>query len=292
VARDGRALVGREGVRIELSALAPGAKTERDLSWFDYSYLGDISKDGKTILFSEQGSGGGRFYTTYIRKTDGSPAVRLGDGAALALSPDERWAFVEVLKVPPQLQLLPTGAGEPRLVSSGEITPQLVFGGWLPDGSGVVIGGTEKGHAPRLYLLYPDSGKMRPITPEGFIAYAAPLSPDGRQVTTLSPDGNPVICSLADAKPQTIAGLEQGSLPIGWSADGKFLYVISGTQFPITILRLNLDTHRTETWKIIAPADLAGANGIPDIRITPDGKAYAYTYGRVLDDLYLVTGLK
>ncbi len=81
-------------------------------------------------------------------------------------------------------------------------------------------------------------------------------------------------------------------MPVGWSADSRFLYVISRTQFPVTILRFDFQTHRAETWKTLAPTDLAGAGGIADFHITPDGKAYAYSYARVLDDLYLVTGLK
>jgi Tol biopolymer transport system component len=274
------------------SALPPGEKTERDLSWFDYSFLGDISHDGKTVLFSEQASGGGPLYTTYIRKTDGSPAVRLGDGAALSLSPDGRWALALLPKVPTELQLLPTGAGEARLLSLGEITPQMVTSGWLPDGSAVVVGGTEKGHAARLYLFHPDSGKARPITPEGYISLMAPLSPDRREAATLSPEGDPVLCAMAGGKPEKIQGLEPGNVPVGWTADGKSLYILSSRHIPVTIFRLNLETHHKEAWKTISPADRAGVVGIPIIRITPDGKAYAYTFGRNLDDLYLVTGLK
>jgi Tol biopolymer transport system component len=290
--RSGHALVTLEVVRAELSALAPGGTTERDLSWFDYSYLGDISNDGKTILLSEEGSGGGPFSATYIRKTDGSSAVRLGEGYPLSLSPDERWALALIPKDPPQLQLLPTGAGEPRLISLGGITPHYVGSGWLPDGSAVVIAGTERGHARRLYLLNPDSGQARPITPEGYFSYIAALSPDGRRVATLSSEGFLAICPLAGGKPETIAGLEVHTSPAGWSTDGKFLYVVSGQQFPVTILRLNLETHRQEIWKTIAPTDLAGTWVVPNFRVAPDGKAYAYTYGRELDDLYLVSGLK
>jgi eukaryotic-like serine/threonine-protein kinase len=292
VSSDGRVLISREGVRYEISALPPGANRERDLGWFDISYLGDISRDGKTILFSEEGSGAGPLYTTYIRKTDGSPAVRLGDGGGMSLSPDGRWALALLPKVPTQLQLLPTGAGESRIISLDGITPQNSFSGWLPDGSGVVVAGSEKGLAARLYLYHPDSGKVDAITPEGYVSVVAPLSPDGLQVATLSPEHDPVICLVEGGKPEKIQGLEPGNLPVSWSADSKFLYVISGTQFPITIFRLNLETHRKEAWKTIAPEDTAGAFGIPDIRITPDGKAYAYTFIRFLDDLYLVTGIK
>jgi eukaryotic-like serine/threonine-protein kinase len=292
VSSNGRALIGREGNRVELSALAPGAKSERDMSWFDYSYLADISSDGKTILFSEDGSGGGPLYTTYIRKTDGSPAVRLGDGGANSLSPDGRWALALLPKVQGELKLLPTGAGEPRVLSLGDINPQYLLSGWLPDGSGAVIAGAEKGHAPRLYLFNISSGEVEPITPEGYLSTVAPLSPNGRMIATRSPQGDPVICSLAGGEPEKIQGLDPGNFPVGWTTDGKSLYVMASPQFPVTIFKLNLQTHRREAWRTISPSDVAGAVGVPVMRITPDGKAYAYTFVRVLDDLYLVKGLK
>ena len=58
---------------------ADGAK-ERELSWFDYSTVADLSADGKTLLFYEWGEGVGAKPTIFIRKTDGSDAVRLGEG--------------------------------------------------------------------------------------------------------------------------------------------------------------------------------------------------------------------
>jgi eukaryotic-like serine/threonine-protein kinase len=292
VSNNGRTLLMREGVRFGLSALPAGAKTESDLSWFDYSYLGDISTDGKTVLFSEQASGGGPLYTTYIRKMDGSPAVRLGDGAGISLSPDGRWALALIPKVPTQLQLLPTGAGEPQAISLGDVIPQFTFSGWLPDSSGVVVGGAEMGHAARLYLFSPDSGKIRPITPEGYISSVAPISPDGKQIATDSPQRVGVICPIAGGKPEPIQGLGPGDRAIGWSKDSRVLYVISAPTFPVTIFKLDLQTHRKEAWRTISPEDLAGAQPTSNFRVTPDGGAYAYTFARTLDDLYLAVGLK
>ena len=36
---------------------------------------------------------GGLSYAVYVRKTDGSPAVLLGEGGAVSLSPDGKWAY-------------------------------------------------------------------------------------------------------------------------------------------------------------------------------------------------------
>jgi Tol biopolymer transport system component len=100
VSRDGRLLVARSSWRREVVGVSAEAK-EQDLSWLDYSYPADLSKDGRTLLFDEEGEGGGTwragrfFYTAYMRSTDGSPAVRLGEGSAVAISPDGRWVVTQ-----------------------------------------------------------------------------------------------------------------------------------------------------------------------------------------------------
>jgi len=118
--------------RREVMALYGGETKERDLSWLDYSYPADLSSDGKTILFDEEGVGGGvqygntkeLTYEVYIRNTDGSPAIRLGEGGANALSPDQKWVIVQTPGVPNQLRLLPTGAGETQPLTNDSINHQ------------------------------------------------------------------------------------------------------------------------------------------------------------------------
>ncbi len=65
VARDGRVLLTHDVNRVGLTALAPGETAERDLSWFDWSLISDLSADGRVVLFSETGEGGGAGYSTY-----------------------------------------------------------------------------------------------------------------------------------------------------------------------------------------------------------------------------------
>ena len=96
------------------SRSAPTAKTQ-NLSWLDWSRSPSLSEDGETVVFTEEEEGGGPGYSVYLRKTDGSPAVRLGEGEALALSPDGKWVLSAIVRLDPApLVLLPTGAGEPK----------------------------------------------------------------------------------------------------------------------------------------------------------------------------------
>jgi hypothetical protein len=45
-------------------------------------------------------------------------------------------------------------------------------------------------------------------------------------------------------------------------------------------------------WKEIAPSDRAGVEAGFTLQITPDGKYYAYSFQRLLSDLYLIEGLR
>jgi len=94
VARDGRALVTRYTVRSGILGLPPGELAERELSWLDSSQARDLSADGRTLLFyeSSEGAASGN-YDVYIRKTDGSPAVRIGERAARAVAGREVGPF-------------------------------------------------------------------------------------------------------------------------------------------------------------------------------------------------------
>ena len=162
---DGRVLLSRDTWRRELIGLASGESKERDLSWFDYSYPSDISSDGKELLFTEAGEGGGPNYSVYQRKIGDTSAVRLGDGLAIAVSPDGKWVIASPPTPPAQLVLLPTGPGEAKPLTHDSINHSRAR--WLPDGRRFIFSGKEPGHAARIYLQNSSEGKPAPISPEG-----------------------------------------------------------------------------------------------------------------------------
>ncbi len=89
---EGRLVIAHTDDRAVVIARSSDAD-ERDLSWLDASWVADLSHDGRLVLFTESGMGGGATMAAYLRRTDGSEAVRLGDGRAMALSPDTKWAI-------------------------------------------------------------------------------------------------------------------------------------------------------------------------------------------------------
>jgi Tol biopolymer transport system component len=282
--REGRVLLAHESVRLVLSALPPGEQKERELSWFDWALLGDLSSDGKTLLFTEQTSPHGAA-RVYLRKTDGSPPVLLGEGIGTALSPDGNWVAA-IVGQPGRLVLLPTGPGQPKPVSTGEI--EALTGRWSGDGKHMVIAGRERGHAPRLYAL--GEGPPRPITPEG-ISLIYGVSPDGSLVSAKDAEGRSALYPLQGGQPQPLPELDKGDYPFAWSEDGRMLYAFRHGEVPCTVHRLELATRRKEVWKVLGPADPTGVPNVGRVQIAPDASSYAYGHVRQLSELFLVDGL-
>jgi len=296
--RDGRVLLARAGRRRELMALYAGEVKERDLSWLDYSYPADISADGKTVLFDEEGVGGGvqygnakeLTYEVYIRDTDGSPAIRLGEGGANALSPDKKWVIVQTPGAPEQLRLLPTGAGETQPLTSDTINHQ--WARWFPDGKRLAFSGNEPEHGVRLYVQDVSAGKPKAISPEGVDATAFAVSPDGQMVVGIGPDQKGYLYPSAGGDPRIVNGMDAGDIPINWNQDSRSIYFYRTGEVPAKVYQLDLATGKKTLWKQIVPVDSTGVSTIGPIMVTPDGKTYVYGFHRTLADLYLVEGLK
>ena len=296
--RDGRVLLARSGRRREVMVRYQDEAKERDLSWLDYSYPADLSADGKTVLFDEEGVGGGvqyanakeLTYAVYIRSTDGSPAIRLGEGAANALSPDQKWVIAQTPRSPEQLRLLPTGAGETTPLTNDSINHQ--WARWFPDGKRFVFSGNEPEHGVRLYVQSVSGGKPKPISPEGVDATAFAVSPDGQMVVGIGPDEKGYFYPSAEGEPRIINGFEPGDVPISWKQDGHSIYLYRSGEVPAKVYQLELATGKKTLWKQIVPVDPTGLSTIGPILITPDGKTYVYGFHRTLGDLYLVEGLK
>ena len=293
VSEDGRALVSRVHARAAINCLAPGQEAERDLSWFDASEVDDITSDGETILITEFGEGGGiGRWGVYLRKTSGEPAVRLGDGQVFALSPDGKMALTMSVGSPPEVVLLPTGAGEPIRIRNDDITNYAAMD-WMPDGRQFVFSGSASGQGVRCYIQDVDGGEPRPITPEGHhfgLGHKA-VSPSGEWIAAKA-DGPPSLFPIEGGEAREIPGLEPEDSFVAWSADGGSIFVTADPEVPQSIFRVNLVTGKRSLWKTLAPADPVGVIEIWSIQISADEQSYCYTYGRNISDLYLVEGLQ
>ena len=286
VNREGRALVIAGELRTGIAALPPGEARERDLSWLNVSRAVDLSPDGRTLLFGEMGAG--RKSAIYLRRTDGSPAVRLGDGAPAALSPDSKWVLTFTEGTPMELRIIPSGAGESRTRRFEELEA-CGSGRFFPSGERLLVDAHAGGEACRAYVVDLEPGiPPRSLTPPGLTGDA--ISPDGSWVATRGPEGRIRLFPVAGGAPRVVPGPPEPGRIGPFSADGRALYVTEVPGPVARIFRRDLETGHREIWKELSPADPAGLFDLSPIAAA-DGRSYVYTHTGFRGSLYLLDGL-
>ena len=286
ISRDGRVLLNRQTDRQSIVGQFAGQPEERYLSWLDWSLGTDLSRDGSRLLLQVGGGGGGGgMGSVYLRGTEGSPAVRLGEGEPLALSPDGKWALSKLPgPEPAQLVLIPTGVGEPKHLPRDSITRKAVI--WFPDGQRILSAGHLPGRPARNFVQDVHGDEPRPVTPEGIAGSVT--SPDGGWIAVAD---TALLWPLDGGEPRPLAGRQLGDVPLLWTYAGRSLYLQHGV-LPASIYRLELASGEREFVRELAPVDRAGLTGIYSILLTPDGQSLVFTYKRSLAELFEVRGLK
>jgi Tol biopolymer transport system component len=286
---DNRALVAPGEPRTHMIWSTGGE--ERDISWHDWSTAADISADGKTVLFYEWGESVGASPSVYVRNLDGSDAVRLGPGKALALSHDGRWALALREGPPAHLVVLPIGTGEARLLPSHGLR-DFYWATWFPDGRRILFVAADAQSIPRSYVQDMETGRLEPVGEKGMLAM---LPAPNERVLIADPLGPHQLWPLGPGKPAAVEGLTGEDRPIQWSPDGRFLYLRRVEGLVINIYRYRVATGERRLWKTLKPQDPAGLIGIGagrgELAMTPDGRSFVFTYWRSLRSLFLGTDL-
>jgi serine/threonine protein kinase len=289
IARDGRVLASVESGRREIVTGMRGEERERNITWLDWSFLSGLSPDGKTVLFEEQGQARRGGNAVHVRRTDGSPAVRLGEGAARAFSPDGS-AVAMIPHGAAEMQLVPIGVGTPRVVPLQGLEG-CTWWDWTPDGRTMIVWAHHgEGRSRHFALPIDGSGPPRPVGPPGPGLHIA-IAPDSQSMLVSMHDRNVAIIPLDGGEPRSVPGTRAGDVPLQWSDDGNAVFVFQPGRVSMTIDRVDLGTGARTEWHAIQPADPAGIMGILPVLMTRDGQQYAYCYRRFISDLYIIEGL-
>lgn len=290
IAPDGRALVIQDVNRADMIAVDMATRAERDFSWLDHSRPTALSRDGQLLLFRENG-GPDEQVGAYMRQTNGGPAVRLGDGTPKAVSPDKKWVLVSNATATGQM-LLPTGAGEIRTLESGSVRQFSGLASWTPDGQRIVFVGSEADRPRRAFVQSLSGGAPTPVSPEGVQAWPV-VSLDSSMILTVDAKGRLWKHPLNGRARILLDGSLPGDVPVGWSADGKAVWVRSPfNETRVRVFRLDLTTGRRALWYDVPYNDPASIHGQTLLHVAADGSTLVYSYQRWLADLYLATGLK
>jgi len=292
VSKKGLVLLAHDTVRIGAQMVEEGSE-ERDVSWLDATLLTDISPDGRTLLFTEFGEGGGARYSASLRPANGGPAVTLGSGFATDLAADGK----RVLSFGPNasigLGLVPTGTGPTTPVAMAPVVAPS-WASFLPGGESFLVVGADESQGVRLWHMATANGPAHAISPPGVDARfsAGAPSPDGKTVAVAMDDGDLLFCSLAGDEPRRLSTSPRALVPIAWIDAGKQLLAFARNGPGADVVRLDPGTGASVAVRRLGPSDPAGVIGIPTVRVTPDARIWAWSYARNLSELYVAEGLK
>lgn len=297
---DGKVLAAMQQARRGVYLQRAGDAAPLDLSIYDGTQALAFLPDGKSLLLRESPAldGGTARDEAYLRRIDGSPALRLARGNPRSLSRDGKFVGMQPEASSPDAEAMvfaPTGPGRPFALS---LPP--VFTGvddWLlfDQGRRILFAGLEKDRNWRFYTLDRQGGAPKPFTP---LDVRAPkpllLSPDERYlIGRTSTRGAYVRYPLDGGEPLPVKGLLPHETPAGWSRDGRVLYVAGGgAELPVKVTALDPATGARRPLAAFTPPDPSGYRATVGVCVAPDASALAVTYERDLGELYLIEGLR
>ncbi len=291
IAADGRLLFSHEKMTIAQMVASPASGPERDVSATGWAIAGSLSADGKKIAFSEVGPSSPSDYAALFLRLDETPAIQIGEGFVMGLSPDGKNAVVLVPSQPTKIRILPTGAGEARTFDVAPVHVDWYFVSWLPGATEFVFLGHEGADTPRAYRVAMAGGPARPLTNIPGAHFWNRISPDGKLVIEGPGVGSNwnlkwqiIDVATSQARP---AALLQGDEPLEWEQDGKHVFVAHEGDNEATIFRVDVFSGQREVWKQIRPGDPAGLLGVSRFSVTPSGNAYTYNTNHILSSLYI-----
>jgi eukaryotic-like serine/threonine-protein kinase len=283
---DGELLLSRDITQLELAALV--GDDARNLTWLDWSRVADVSHDGSALLFDEQGVAAGAEYSIYIHRLDDGSTTRVGDGTAMALSPDGRTVLAGGTRDRGRLRLLNVEGGTSRELPSSGLEYQWVR--FFPDGRRLLTLAGEPSKALRLYVLSAEGGPPTAITPPTVTRTAA-VSSDGSRVALLTAAGQLMVYPSDGGGAGETIPVDGTVGPLLWPTDDTLYVQHFGayTQIPTRISKLHLRDGRLEPWKELRPADTLGVNAITKVMLSTSLRTVAFNYRRALSELFVAS---
>ena len=229
ISKDQNVLLSAEDFRDQQLLVDTATGKVQDVSTFPYQLTGAISPDGRTLLFGAYVTGATSDYNLYTQQMDGSSPAMIGQGWAMALSSDGRWALSLDPANIQHLRIIPTGMGEGPHVdpSAGPTISKCQL-----DGRRVcilLVVAAAPGHAPATYLQEIATGAARQITGEGKYTVGVDersmsVSPDGKFCIITDGEDHYWVQPIDGSEASELKGLLEGDHPLQWHKDSQNIF--------------------------------------------------------------------
>jgi hypothetical protein len=257
-----------------------------DRSWFGWTVVTDLSPDDQSILFFDGGATE-KTWGTWIRPIAGGDAVRLGDGVPSRFSPDARWivAPVSTADGPPQLVLMPVGAGAHRQLTASAATHQS------PSFAGPTT----------LLFVRSEAGISEVWRMETDGSGARSLGASGCDMPVASPSRASFLCAGDSGRTLFVFPMERGpgrkllELPPGgrfkyarWNGRGDRAYAVTSDR---RFMKVDVMTGNPLSEEVLPLAGAGEYDSVIGAAANADASLVLYSVARMTSDLYLVTGV-
>jgi hypothetical protein len=257
----------------------------QDFSWFNQTFVTDISPDEKSLLFYDGGLEVP--FGTWIRSVDGGDAVRLGEWEEPRFSPDGKWivALTPTRLGPPQVLLHPNGPGETRQLTSSPASH------WAPSfaGSRTILFVRVEGNRKEIWRTGTDgaggrvlaSGCDSPIANRAADSFVC-IGEDHRSLFAYplaGGEGRPLYALAAGEQFRYARWNNQGDRILAVTDKGRFLELDASRPALISEEQLPLPGLEVNTTLFTAA-------------LTERGALQAYSVARFASSLYFVAGLE
>jgi hypothetical protein len=268
-----------------------GSDSGVDLSWLDETMATSVSRDGQLFTFLETNRPGKTEpgYSLFVRNVDGSPPRLMGNGLAIAITPDGTRVVELTAGSVPALTVQPTGGGTRVILPRGEVVQYESHTVAIsPDGSTVAFTGASRDGAARMWVQ-PLDGSAPPhaLGEPGLHAagYWLAYTPDGKNVVARARDDRLALVPLDGTSSRPIPRTE-GAMLVTVREDGAIVCCSWG---PNGLDAITPATGARTRIMSIPPAEV-GARFLCWITATPDLSTILVSYEVVNNDLYVVSG--
>jgi eukaryotic-like serine/threonine-protein kinase len=272
----------------QIALMRPGQPSHRELAWLRQAAIGDLSPDGRTLLFGDGDASDGHI-DAVLAATDGTPPKLLGPGFPFALSPDGRRVAMSSDR---PLVLVPTGAGATEEVPLSGL--ELGSAKWSRDGRRLWITARQKGRAG--FQLFPVEVATRkllePIPGSDVLDYGLlAISPDDQWIAAVGTDRGLTVYPVKKGEPVQIRSVQADlrPFPAGWTNTGELWVGLPGAN-PPRLVRVEFPSGKITRSIDVDLGKLGGAE-MRDAMITPDESLLAVQYALQPARLELMNGI-
>ncbi len=284
ISKSGKVLLARSSERMSMSLVNMKQGSIQSVARFDWSRAAAISADGDSVLFDESGEGGGKGYSVYLFHARTHAFDRIGDGRAMDLSPDGRWAITQPADTTGRLDLVSVDGVHRYTLSRQGI--QYVWAKFLPTSDEILFYGSPPGQPSNLYRQKLHDGTSSLVF-EDILMEQPVIDPGGQLVIARAPGPSLVVLNLGSGAKRVIK-INQHITPVAIASEQKVLVRVHDRGY-VSLFLLNPSTGGMTPYRHLSDPD--APKGLVPMFTSRDWSTLVFSKRSLESDLVIASGL-